>query len=59
MLYLGCHTLGLGMDRTLYEEPVTRLMLMLNQHAYVQTGGDKMMTLADKELIDGTKERTN
>ena len=32
---------------------------MLNQHAYVQTGGDKMMTLADKELIDGTKERTN
>lgn len=58
MLYLGCHILNLCMDDTLYGIPASRLMLLLNQHALSETGGEKMMTLADKEKIEWQKRKS-
>ena len=49
------HELGLDFDKTLYEVPASRIMLMLNQHDLVNIGEDKMMTLSDMEAMKKLK----
>lgn len=56
MAYFGTHELGLDFDETLYVVPVSRLMLMLNQHSLVNVGEDKMMTLSDMEAMAKLKK---
>ena len=55
LTYFGTHELGLDFDKTLYEVPASRLMLMLNQHSLVNIGDEKVMTLSDMEAMEKLK----
>lgn len=57
MAYFGTHELGLDFDKALYEVPASRIMLMLNQHAVVNLGDEKCMTLLDIESIERLKAK--
>jgi hypothetical protein len=45
--------LHMGLNQALYEVPASLLMVMLNQSVLQNMGSEKMMTLADMEIIDG------
>ena len=53
LLHLAMSELHMGLNQALYEVPASLLMVMLNQSVLQNMGSEKMMTLADMEIIDG------